>query len=47
MYLRFILARLIWEFDIELGDSTKGWDYQKSAVLFRPGPLNVRIKRRE
>ncbi|KAH8672845.1 cytochrome P450 [Tricladium varicosporioides] len=47
MYLRFILARLIWEFDIDLEDSSKGWDYQKSAVLFRPGPLNVRIKRRE
>ncbi|KAH6680968.1 cytochrome P450 [Halenospora varia] len=45
MYLRFMLARLIWEFDLELEDSTKGWDHQKSAVLFRPGPLNVTIKR--
>ncbi|KAF4625641.1 hypothetical protein G7Y89_g12522 [Cudoniella acicularis] len=47
MYLRFILARLIWEFDIQIEESSKGWEYQKSAVLFNPGPLNVMIKSRK
>lgn len=47
MYLRFILARLIWEFDITIEDKSKGWEEQSSAVLFNPGPLYVSIDKRQ
>ncbi|KAK1994062.1 cytochrome P450 [Colletotrichum falcatum] len=39
------LAKLLWEFDMELDESCRDWDDQGLYVLARRGPLLVKMKR--
>ncbi|KAH7350674.1 cytochrome P450 monooxygenase-like protein [Rhexocercosporidium sp. MPI-PUGE-AT-0058] len=41
--MRSILARLIWNFDIELQSDSLEWDQQKVYVLWSKAPLNVKL----
>ncbi|KAF4998541.1 hypothetical protein FDECE_11759 [Fusarium decemcellulare] len=41
--MRLILARLLWNFDVELLDESKTWDKQKSFLLYEKGPLYVSL----
>lgn len=46
--LRLILAKLLWSFDLELDERSRGWmEQQKVFLLWEKGPLYVRIKRAE
>ena len=44
MEMRLILARLVWNFDLELCKESVGWEKQKSYILWEKGPLWVRCK---
>lgn len=40
--MRLILARVIYNFDMEIADDSKGWmERQKIYLLWQKGPLNV------
>ena len=44
MEMRLILARLVWNFDLELCEESIGWEKQKIYILWEKGPLWVRCK---
>ncbi|KAL4894556.1 cytochrome P450 [Aspergillus ambiguus] len=44
--MRVILARVLWNFDLELASESDGWDKQKVYTLWDKGPLMVRITAR-
>jgi cytochrome P450 len=46
MEMRLILARLIWNFEIELCKESEGWNLQKTFILWEKPELNVRLKLR-
>jgi len=41
------VARLFWEFELELDERSRGWGEQRGYIQFQKGPLMVRAKRRE
>jgi cytochrome P450 len=43
MEMRIILARLLWNFDVELCEESKVWVEQKAFVLYEKPPLMVRL----
>ncbi|KAL7919286.1 cytochrome P450 [Trichoderma austrokoningii] len=46
--MRLIIARMIWNYDIELAEESIGWDKRcKCYIAFEKGPLYVRLKPRE
>ncbi|KIW04541.1 uncharacterized protein PV09_04295 [Verruconis gallopava] len=45
--MRVILARVLWNFDLELCPESEGWDQQKVKVFWKGGPMWVRVSRRE
>lgn len=47
MSSKFFIARLFWEFDLELDDVSRGWDMQRGYIQFQKGPLMVRFKERD
>jgi cytochrome P450 len=44
--LRLILARVLWNFDLELCSESDGWDQQKIKIFWQGKPLLIRLKRR-
>ncbi|KIW01823.1 uncharacterized protein PV09_06675 [Verruconis gallopava] len=48
MEMRIILARLLWNFDLELCDESRNWREQKAFILYEKPPLMVKltVKRR-
>ncbi|KAL4779476.1 cytochrome P450 [Aspergillus varians] len=44
--MRVILARILWNFDLELSSESDGWERQKVYTLWDKGPLMVRLKAR-
>lgn len=44
--MRIILAKMIWHFDMELGDTEENWSEQRYFVLVENKPLLVRLKPR-
>jgi len=44
--LRSILARLLWHFDFELCEESKGWHNQRSFILWDKPPLWLKMSRR-
>jgi hypothetical protein len=47
MSSKFFIARLFWEFDLELDDASRGWDMQRGYIQFQKGPLMVRFRERD
>lgn len=45
--MRQILARVLWNFDLELAEPMKRWEKQKTFAIWDKGPLSLRIKLRE
>lgn len=45
--MRSIMARMLWNFDMELCDDSKDWARQKVFVLWDKPALNVRLKVRK
>lgn len=45
--MRLILARVLWNFDLELMPESNAWNEQKILSFWDKGPLNVRLKRVE
>ncbi|KAL4760558.1 cytochrome P450 [Aspergillus foveolatus] len=45
--MRVILARVLWNFDLELCKESENWSDQKSYVLWEKGALMCRLKARE
>lgn len=44
--MRLILAKLLWNFDVELCEESKNWaTEQKVFILWEKGPLMVRLKK--
>lgn len=42
--MRLILARVIFNFDIEIAEDSKGWmERQKIFLFWKKGPLNVHL----
>ncbi|KAI8666353.1 hypothetical protein NCS57_00859800 [Fusarium keratoplasticum] len=41
--MRFILARLLWKFDLEILEESETWDKQKSFLLWEKGALLTRL----
>ena len=44
---RSILARMLWHFDIQLEDESKGWIDQKEYVLWHKPALWIQLKHRD
>ena len=44
--MRLVLARVLWNFDIELCAESKDWDQQKILGFWQAGPLWVKLRRR-
>lgn len=44
MEMRLIMARFLWNFDIELMPDSRNWAQQKIYILWEKGPLNVRLR---
>ncbi|KAL2817755.1 cytochrome P450 [Aspergillus cavernicola] len=42
--MRMILARVLWNFDLELSAESEGWEMQKVYTLWDKGPLMVRLR---
>lgn len=42
--IRSILARVLWNFDMELEEDSQGWTEQKEYTLWDKPPLWVRLK---
>jgi hypothetical protein len=42
-----ILARVLWNFDMELCAESSGWEEQRSFLLWEKKPLMCALKRRE
>ncbi|KAL4875196.1 cytochrome P450 [Aspergillus karnatakaensis] len=45
--MRTILARVLWEFDLQLCPESEGWHVQKTYGLWDKGPLFCQLSRRE
>ncbi|CAN9194728.1 unnamed protein product [Alternaria alternata] len=45
--MRLIIALLVWNFDLELGEGMDGWEKQKIFGLWEKPPLKVHIRKRE
>ena len=45
--LRSIMARVLWNFDLELDEASHGWTEQKDYMLWDKLPLWVRLKHRD
>lgn len=45
--MRVILARVIWNFDMQIADDSRNWTEQELFGLWKKGPLNVHLKPRE
>ncbi|KXH69073.1 cytochrome P450 [Colletotrichum salicis] len=45
--MRVILARVIWNFDMQIADDSKNWTDQQLFGLWKKGPLNVRLTPRK
>ena len=41
--MRLILARMIWNFDMEISPDSKQWIKQSSFVVWEKGSLNVKL----
>ena len=41
--MRLILARLLWNFDLELMPESRTWNDQKIYVLWEKGAINVKL----
>jgi cytochrome P450 len=41
--LRMVLARVLWNFDIELAPESEGWNKQKVYTLWDKGPMMVKL----
>lgn len=45
--MRLILAKVVWNFDIELSEESIGWDTRsKVYMLWEKGPINVQLTKR-
>lgn len=44
--IRAILARLVWNFDMELERESLNWNRQKVYILWDKPPLMVKLRRR-
>ena len=44
MEMRIILARVVWGFDFEMCEESRGWDRQQVFILWEKGPLVVRLR---
>ena len=42
--MRSILARVLWNFDMEIEEESQGWTEQKEYTLWDKPPLWVRLK---
>lgn len=42
--MRLVLARLLWDFDLELGDNVKKWDDARVFLIWEKNPLWIRLK---
>ncbi|OCK73119.1 cytochrome P450 [Lepidopterella palustris CBS 459.81] len=42
--MRLILARIIWNFDMELSSDSQDWANQEMYILWDKGPLNVKLR---
>ncbi|KAL1872679.1 hypothetical protein Daus18300_004225 [Diaporthe australafricana] len=45
--MRVILARMLWNFDMELSPESEGWEKQKVYTLWDKGPLMVKLSARD
>ena len=45
--MRSILARMLWHFEWELCDDSKGWKNQPDYLLWSKPPLNVKLSHRK
>ncbi|KAK1958659.1 cytochrome P450 [Colletotrichum sublineola] len=45
--MRVILAKVIWNFDMEIADDSRNWADQELYGLWKKGPLNVRLTPRQ
>lgn len=46
--MRLIMARLVWNYDIEIAEESIGWDKRcKCYIAFEKGPLYIRLKARK
>jgi cytochrome P450 len=45
--MRLILARVLWNFDLELCEESSGWNEQKSFVLWEKPPLWCKLSLRK
>lgn len=45
--MRVILARMLWNFDMELAPESDGWEKQKVYTLWDKGPLMVKLSARD
>lgn len=41
--MRLILARVLWNFDLELMPESKSWNQQKIYTLWEKGAMNVKL----
>lgn len=41
--MRLILARVIWNFNMELQEDSQTWNVQKANMMWLKGSLNVRL----
>jgi hypothetical protein len=41
--MRLILARLLWNFDLELMPESRNWSDQKTYILWDKGAINVKL----
>ncbi len=44
MEMRIILARVVWGFDFEMCEESRGWDRQQVFILWEKGPLVVKLR---
>ncbi|KAK1955894.1 cytochrome P450 [Colletotrichum sublineola] len=45
--MRVILARVIWNFDLQIADNSRNWMEQKLYTLWKKGPLHVHLTPRK
>ena len=46
MQLKLVMAKIIWEFDMELCDGQEEWDNQPVWLVYEKAPLMVRLRSR-
>jgi len=45
--MRVILAKVIWNFDMEIANDSRNWTEQELFGLWKKGPLNVYLTPRK